>query len=272
MTAAALLEVRGLEVDYHRGRRSGGALALDDVSLDVRPGEAMGLVGESGSGKTTLGRAILGLAPVTAGTIEFAGRDITRLSRAARRSVAQDVQVVFQDPFGSLAPTFTVGRILAEPLLHTGLTREEGRRAVQEALERVHLPRDAVDRYPHEFSGGQRQRIAIARAIARRPKLIVCDEPVAAVDVTTRARLLDLFLELQDEIGVAYLFISHDLHIVRRLCHRVTVIHHGRIVESGPGEVITSAPQNPYTRRLLAASLLPDPREQRRRRVERTGV
>lgn len=266
MTEKVLLGVHGLEVDYHRGRKAGHARALDDVSLDIRPGEAMGLVGESGSGKTTLGRAILGLAPVTAGRIEFEGRDITRLTRAQRRSLADDMQVVFQDPFGSLAPTLTVGRILAEPLYSSGVTRSQGRQAVYEALDRVHLPRDAADRYPHEFSGGQRQRIAIARAIVRKPKLIVCDEPVTAVDVTTRSRLLSLFLELQEEIGVAYLFISHDLHVVRRLCHRVTVIHHGRLVESGPADVITSAPQAAYTKRLLAASLVPDPRVQRARR------
>lgn len=269
MGTTKLLDVQGLEVDFRRSRRSAGALALDDVSLDIRPGEAMGLVGESGSGKTTLGRAILGLAPITAGRIEFEGRDITRLTRAQRRTLADDVQVVFQDPFGSLAPTFKVGRILAEPLYTSGVTRAQGREAVLEALDRVHLPRDAADRYPHEFSGGQRQRIAIARAIVRKPKLIVCDEPVAAVDVTTRAHLIDLFLELQEEIDVAYLFISHDLHVVRRLCHRVTVIHRGRLVESGPGDVITSRPEAEYTKRLLAASLVADPLVQRARRAER---
>ena len=261
----ALLDIEGLTVRYG-GRRAHGAPVLDGVSLSVAHGEAVGLVGESGSGKTTLGRAVLGLAPVTGGRIDFDGKRLGTLSKHERRSLAKDLQVVFQDPYGSLNPTFSVGRILAEPLFAAGgVSRAEADERVAEVLHKVHLDPAVASRYPHEFSGGQRQRIAIARAIVREPKLVVCDEPTSALDLTTQARVIDLFLELQKEIGVAYLFISHDLGVVRALCHRVAVLRGGAIVETGPGDQVTSAPSDPYTQRLLAASPVADPTVQRPR-------
>ncbi|MDQ4214565.1 ATP-binding cassette domain-containing protein [Microbacterium sp. ASV81] len=262
----ALLEVQDLVVEYGRGRSA--FRALHGVSIDVGSGECMGLVGESGSGKSTLGKAILGLAPVTGGRIHFDGRDITALGRAARRELARDVQVVFQDPYGSLNPALTIGDILSEPLLATGLGSREAQSRVREMLDRVRLPETAMDRYPSEFSGGQRQRIAIARALVRRPRLIVCDEPVSALDLTTQATILDLFIELQRDTGVSYLFVSHDLGVVRRVCHRVAVMYRGEIVETGEGEQITRAPRHPYSERLRLASPVADPATQRARRAE----
>ncbi|MBL5972696.1 MAG: ABC transporter ATP-binding protein [Candidatus Leucobacter sulfamidivorax] len=263
----ALLEVDRLTVRYG-GRRAQKSAppTLDAVSLTIDRGEAVGLVGESGSGKTTLGRAVLGLAPVSDGRIRFEGRDLAELSKSARRALAKDLQVVFQDPYGSLNPTFSVGRILAEPLFAAGsVSRAEADERVAEVLRKVHLDPGVASRYPHEFSGGQRQRIAIARAIVREPKLVVCDEPTSALDLTTQARIIDLFLEFQQEIGVAYLFISHDLGVVRALCHRVAVLRAGAIVETGPGGLVTSAPSDPYTQQLLAASPVADPAVQRPR-------
>ncbi|PRB05439.1 ATP-binding cassette domain-containing protein [Microbacterium sp. MYb64] len=262
----ALLEVQDLVVEYGRGRKA--FRALHGVSIDVAPGECMGLVGESGSGKSTLGKAILGLAPVTGGSIRFDGKDITALGRAGRRALADDVQVVFQDPYGSLNPAMTIGDILSEPLLTSGLSGAEAQARVREMLDRVRLPETAMDRYPSEFSGGQRQRVAIARALVRRPRLIVCDEPVSALDLTTQATILDLFIELQRDTGVSYLFVSHDLGVVRRVCHRVAVMYHGEIVETGAGEQITRAPRHPYAERLRLASPVADPVKQRTRRAE----
>ncbi|WP_439902541.1 ATP-binding cassette domain-containing protein [Microbacterium azadirachtae] len=262
----ALLEVQDLVVEYGRGRKA--FRALHGVSIDVAPGECMGLVGESGSGKSTLGKAILGLAPVTSGGIRFDGRDVTALGRTERRALAADVQVVFQDPYGSLNPAMTIGEILTEPLLTSGLGAAESQRRVREMLDRVRLPEAAMDRYPSEFSGGQRQRVAIARALVRRPRLIVCDEPVSALDLTTQATILDLFIELQRDTGVSYLFVSHDLGVVRRVCHRVAVMYRGEIVETGEGEQITRAPRHPYAERLRLASPVADPVVQRTRRAE----
>ena len=262
----ALLEVQDLVVEYGRGRKA--FRALHGVSIDVAPGECMGLVGESGSGKSTLGKAILGLAPVTGGSIRFDGKDITALGRAGRRALADDVQVVFQDPYGSLNPAMTIGDILSEPLLTSGLGGAEAQARVREMLDRVRLPETAMERYPSEFSGGQRQRVAIARALVRRPRLIVCDEPVSALDLTTQATILDLFIELQRDTGVSYLFVSHDLGVVRRVCHRVAVMYQGEIVETGAGEQITRAPRHPYAERLRLASPVADPVKQRTRRAE----
>jgi len=262
----ALLEVQDLVVEYGRGRKA--FRALHGVSIDVAPGECMGLVGESGSGKSTLGKAILGLAPVTGGSIRFDGKDITALGRSERRALADDVQVVFQDPYGSLNPAMTIGDILSEPLLTSGLGGAAAEGRVREMLDRVRLPETAMDRYPSEFSGGQRQRIAIARALVRRPRLIVCDEPVSALDLTTQATILDLFIELQRDTGVSYLFVSHDLGVVRRVCHRVAVMYRGEIVETGAGEQITRAPRHPYAERLRLASPVADPVKQRTRRAE----
>ncbi|WP_246025645.1 ATP-binding cassette domain-containing protein [Saccharopolyspora antimicrobica] len=253
-----------LVVDYRRGRRT--FRALHGVSLSIGAGECVGLVGESGSGKSTLGKAILGLSPVSSGSIRIDGRDITRASGADRRRLAADVQVVFQDPYGSLDPAMTVGQAVAEPLRAAGTDRETARAAVAEMLDQVRLPADAAARYPGEFSGGQRQRIAIARALVRRPRLIICDEPVSALDLTTQAAVVDLFIDIQRETGVSYLFISHDLGVVRRVCHRVSVMYGGRIVESGANETITRSPAHPYTRRLLLASPVADPARQAERR------
>ncbi|MFH8220997.1 ATP-binding cassette domain-containing protein [Streptomyces sp. NPDC018057] len=266
----ALLEVDDVVVDYHRGRTA--FRALKGISMRIGAGECVGLVGESGSGKSTLGKAILGLAPVTSGTIRFDGRDITHAKGAERRRLAADLQVVFQDPYGSLDPTLTVGQILAEPLTASGTGRAEARKAVAEMLDYVRLPADTVTRYPSEFSGGQRQRVAIARALVRRPRLIVCDEPVSALDLTTQATVIDLFIDIQRETGVSYLFVSHDLGVVRRICHRVSVMYQGECVESGPNETVTRDPGHPYTRRLLLASPVADPARQAERRRSWLGL
>jgi peptide/nickel transport system ATP-binding protein len=262
-----LLTVSDVCVDYTSGRRKQAFRALKGVSLEIGAGECLGLVGESGSGKSTLGKAILGLAPVASGTITFDGKDITHAKGAERRALASSIQVVFQDPYGSLDPQLTIGEILAEPLTAAGTRRGAARSAVGEMLERVGLPGSVVDRYPSQFSGGQRQRIAIARALVRRPRLIVCDEPVSALDLTTQAAILDLFISLQRDTGVSYLFVSHDLGVVRRICHRVVVMYHGETVESGDGEAVTRDPQHPYSRRLLMASPVADPSRQAERRV-----
>jgi ABC-type glutathione transport system ATPase component len=264
MTDAPLLDISDVVVEYGRGRKA--FRALRGVSLDIAPGECVGLVGESGSGKSTLGKAVLGLAPVAAGRIVFDGRDITHAKGARRRALAADIQVVFQDPYGSLDPAMTIGDILAEPLTAGGMGRREARSRVAEMLDRVKLPQASVDRLPNEFSGGQRQRVAIARALVRRPRLIVCDEPVSALDLTTQATILDLFIELQRNTGVSYLFVSHDLGVVRRVCHRVAVMYRGELVETGAGEQITRAPVHPYSERLRLASPVADPAAQRARR------
>ncbi|HWS49450.1 MAG TPA: ATP-binding cassette domain-containing protein [Microbacterium sp.] len=245
---------------------------LKGVSLSIAPGETVGLVGESGSGKTTLGRAVLGLAKPTGGTIRFDGRDITHLGARERRPLARDMQVVFQDPYTSLNPALQVADILSEPLIAQGIDAKDARRSVVELLDRVGLPSNAADRYPREFSGGQRQRVAIARALALRPQLIVCDEPVSALDLSTQARVLDLFIELQRTTGVAYLFITHDLAVVRHISHRVAVMYRGEIVESGPTGDVTSNPSNPYTRNLLLAAPTADPDRQRDRRLARAAL
>ncbi|MGK9148219.1 ATP-binding cassette domain-containing protein [Plantibacter flavus] len=266
----ALLEVSDLVVEYPgKGFRAKPFRALTDVSIRIGAGETLGLVGESGSGKTTLGRAVLGLAPITGGSVTFDGRDITHASRAQRRGLSRDLQVVFQDPYTSLNPAMTVGDILSEPLGIQGVATKESRRRVGELLDQVRLPSDALDRLPSEFSGGQRQRVAIARALALSPKLIVCDEPVSALDLTTQARVLDLFLQIQRDTGVSYLFVSHDLDVVRHISHRVAVMYRGEIVEQGPALEVTGAPRHPYTQRLLLASPVPDPDRQRQRRSDR---
>lgn len=263
-----VIDVRGLSVTYRsRGFRKRSFQALHDVDFTVGQGETVGLVGESGSGKSTIGRAILGMAPVSAGSIEYSGRDITNLRRAARRSMAADVQVVFQDPYSSLSPSLTIGETLAEPLRALGVSRSAARSRIAELLDLVQLPSDAVRRLPREFSGGQRQRVAIARALALEPKFIVCDEPVSALDLTTQANVLELFIEVQRRTGVSYLFITHDLDVVRVMSHRMAVLQQGRIVETGDTKRITEAPEHPYTQRLLLASPVADPTRQRDRRA-----
>lgn len=264
-----LLEIKDLDVIYPGGRGRQPFHALKSVSLDILPGETVGLVGESGSGKTTLGRAVLGLAPVSGGTITFAGRDISHLSRRDRRGLAKDMQVVFQDPYSSLNPSMTIEQILAEPLTANGVEGREARAAVGDLLDKVRLPADAASRLPKEFSGGQRQRIAIARALALDPKLIVADEAVSALDLSTQARVLELFIEIQDATGVAYLFVTHDLAVVRHVSHRVAVLYRGEIVEQGAADQVTKDPEHPYTQRLLMAAPVPDPDRQEQRRANR---
>jgi peptide/nickel transport system ATP-binding protein len=264
-----LLSVKDLVVDYPRRGKRGTFRAIEGVSFAIRPGETVGLVGESGSGKTTIGRAILGLAPISEGTIEFDGKDITHLRGSARRSPSRDIQVVFQDPYSSLNPAMTVQNILSEPLVVAGWTRHDAVTRVRELLDRVQLPADASNRLPREFSGGQRQRIAIARALALQPRLIVCDEPVSALDLTTQARVLELFTEIQESTGVAYLFVTHDLSVVRAISHQVLVLYRGRTVEAGRCDQVTTHPTQPYTRRLFMSAPVADPIRQRERREER---
>ncbi len=236
-------------------RVSGYVKAVDGVGLEIRPGESLGLVGESGSGKSTLGFALLRLLPAE-GSIRFSGTEITALSAQEMRALRRRIQVVFQDPFASLSPRMTIGRIVGEGLELHGLGEgEERRRKVTAALAEVGLEAGIVDRYPHEFSGGQRQRIAIARALVMAPELIVLDEPTSSLDRSVQAQVIELLRELQARHRLAYLFISHDLKVVRALCHRVLVMYRGRIVESGPTDTIFTTPAKPYTRRLLAAAL-----------------
>jgi len=265
-----LLDVKDVVVEYPgAGFRKPSFRALKGVSLDVRPGECVGLVGESGSGKTTLGRAVLGLAPVTGGSITYKGREISGLGRGERRELSSEIQVVFQDPYTSLNPSLTIEQILTEPLMVRKVAKDEAKRRVRELLDAVHLPSNTGDRLPREFSGGQRQRVAIARALALDPQLIVCDEPVSALDLSTQAKVLDLFKEIQERTGVAYLFVSHDLDVVRHLSHRVAVMYSGEIVEWGEAEQVTVEPRHPYTQRLFLAAPVADPVRQEKRRSER---
>ncbi|MEV7608552.1 ATP-binding cassette domain-containing protein [Microbacterium sp. NPDC089320] len=270
---AALLEVDDLRVSFPgKGFRAAPVEVVHGVSLSVRRGETLGVVGESGSGKTTIGRAVLGLVPASGGSIRFDGTDITSAGRAERRRLARDIQVVFQDPYTSLNPSMTVGDILSEPLVANGATGRDARARVTELLDQVGLPADASERLPREFSGGQRQRVAIARALAPSPRLIVCDEPVSALDLSTQARVLDLLIDIQKQTGVAYLFVSHDLSVVRHISHRVAVVYRGDIVETGPARVVTDEPEHPYTRRLLLASPVADPARQAERRARRRAA
>jgi ATPase components of various ABC-type transport systems, contain duplicated ATPase len=265
-----LLSVEDVVVSYGRGRKR--HQALNGVSIALDEGETLGLVGESGSGKTTLGRAVLGLVPVESGRITFEGRDITSAPAPERRRLARQLQVVFQDPYSSLNPSMTIRDILIEPLVAQGLSRKAASARVAVLLDRVAMPSGALDRYSREFSGGQRQRIAMARALALEPRLIVCDEPVSALDLSTQRKVLDLFIELQERTGVAYLFISHDLAVIRYVSHRVAVMHRGEIVEDGHAREVTEAPRHPYTQRLWASNLVADPTEQAERRATRLAL
>lgn len=262
-----LLSIDDLRVSFPgKGLRARRTEVLKGVSLDIRRGETLGLVGESGSGKTTIGRAVLGLVPVDSGTITFDGARIDAAGKRRRRALSRDIQVVFQDPYTSLNPSLTIGDTLAEPLIAQGISGDRARKQIVELLDRVKLPASSTSRLPREFSGGQRQRIAIARALALGPRLIVCDEAVSALDLTTQARVLDLLTEIQDDTGVSLLFISHDLTVVRHMSHRVAVIYRGEIVEQGETAAVTENPQNQYTRKLLLAAPVVDPVRQRARR------
>jgi len=255
-----LLTVEGLTKHFpvRDGLRSTGVLrAVDGLDFEVRPGETLGLVGESGCGKSTTGRMLVRLLEPTAGKITFEGRDITHLGRRGLRPLRQDLQIIFQDPYASLNPRHTVGRIVAMPLEVNGVKPPGGtKKRVQELLEIVGLNPEHYNRYPHEFSGGQRQRVGIARALALRPKLIVADEPVSALDVSIQAQVINLLRELQRELGLAFVFIAHDLAVVRHFCQRVAVMYLGKIVEIGDRADIYERPQHPYTRALLSA--IPD--------------
>ncbi|YCH08927.1 ATP-binding cassette domain-containing protein [Arthrobacter sp. alpha11c] len=265
-----LLNVKDLRVTFKgHGFRSREVEVLHGVSLTIAEGETLGVVGESGSGKTTIGRAVLGLVKPSGGRITFRGSDITHATAKERRALSKDIQVVFQDPYTSLNPSLTIGDTLSEPLIVQGTSATEARTRVRMLLDQVGLPGDAAERLPREFSGGQRQRVAIARALAPEPKLIVCDEPVSALDLSTQARVMDLFIDIQRRTGVAYLFVSHDLAVVRHISHRVSVVYRGDIVETGPADRVTSTPEHPYTQKLLLAAPIADPVEQEKRRADR---
>jgi dipeptide transport system ATP-binding protein len=267
-----VLEARGLSRDYkvRRGMFSPVATvkALADVSFDLQSGKTLAVVGESGSGKSTLARLLTMIEEPTAGTLRINGVDLVTATKADRRKLRSEVQIVFQNPSGSLNPRQTIGDALEEPLLvNTNQSAEERRAASAAMMARVGLRPEFRDRYPHMFSGGQRQRIAIARALMLRPKILILDEPVSALDVSIRAQVLNLLVELQDEFGLAYLFISHDLSVVRHIADEVMVIYLGHAVEMGSRERIFSSPQHPYTRALLSATPVADPDAKKERIV-----
>jgi ABC-type oligopeptide transport system ATPase subunit len=272
----ALLSVTDLTVHFpiRRGllfdRTVDHVKAVDGVSFEIPQGQTLGLVGESGSGKSTTAYAALQLIRPTLGSVRFAGRELTTLRREELRRARRDIQIVFQDPYASLNPRMTVGRIVGEPLqTHSVGSRRSRRAAVADLLELVGFDPAYTNRYPHEFSGGQRQRIGIARALALNPKLIVCDEPVSALDVSIQAQILNLLKDLQRDLGLTYLFIAHDLAVVRGMSDTIAVMHDGKIVEQGPAEVVYTSPQSDYTRALLAAVPVPDPERMRARKAER---
>jgi oligopeptide transport system ATP-binding protein len=272
VSAEPLLEVRhlvkhfpikeGLVID----REVAQVRAVDDVSITVGRGETLGLVGESGCGKSTLCRTVMQLLRPTSGSVRFEGREIAGLSRRELRPVRREMQMIFQDPYASLNPRKRVGQIVGDPLrLHGMATGRELKMQVQELLERVGLSSEHYNRYPHEFSGGQRQRIGIARALALRPKLIVADEPVSALDVSIQAQIINLLDDLQDEFGLTYIFVAHDLGVVRHVSDRIAVMYLGKVVETAPADQLYSAPVHPYTQALLSAVPIPDPKENRMR-------
>ena len=262
---APLVEVKGLRTYYPvRGGLFGGVVnqvrAVEDVSFSIKKGETLGLVGESGCGKTTVGRMLLRLLEPTAGSVTFAGHELQKLGRAELRRLRPRMQIIFQDPYSSLNPRRTVGDAIGEPLFVHGLARgADIDKRVTELLERVGLPGSYRSRYPHEFSGGQRQRVCIARALALGPELLVCDEAVSALDISIQAQILNLLADLQDELGLTYLFISHNLNVVRHIADRIAVMYLGKLVELADADSLFQAPQHPYTRALISANPLPDP-------------
>jgi ABC-type oligopeptide transport system ATPase subunit len=263
-----LLEVSELSVRYRARRHGHEVAAVDRVSLTVGQHETVGLVGESGSGKTTISRAVLGLTQPSGGTVRFEGEDITRAGRARRRALSRHLQVVFQDPYGSLSPVRTIGQTLAEPLIaHRLASPRQARDQAAAMLARVGLPPDAMRRFPGEFSGGQRQRVAIARALMPSPRLVICDEPVSALDLSVQAQVLNLLRGLQREYRLSYLFIAHNLAVVRHMSHRIVVLYRGQVMEQGPAEAVYAAPGHPYTRALLQAEPQADPELQAARRA-----
>ena len=275
----ALLTVTDLEKHFpvRKGliieRTVGHVKAVDGVSFSIPAGKTLGLVGESGSGKSTTGYCILQLTKPTSGSIRFDGRELMQMGGEQLRKVRQDMQIVFQDPYSSLDPRMTVGNIVSEPLEVHGMgTRKSRRETVRRLLEVVGFNPNFTNRYPHEFSGGQRQRIGIARALALSPKLIVCDEPVSALDVSIQAQILNLLKDLQRDFGLTYLFISHDLAVVRTMADEIAVMNQGKLVEVGPAEEVYSNPKDEYTKALFTAVPVPDPRRQRERKAERARL
>ena len=269
--APALVEARNLVKEFPI--RSGGLLrrqvgavqAVSDVSFSIAEGETLGLVGESGCGKSTLARVALNLIPATSGTVHFGDTELTGTRTRKMRSLRRQMQLVFQDPYASLDPRMPVSEIIAEPLRIHDVYGKGGKQQVRDLMRTVGLKPEHGNRYPHEFSGGQRQRIGVARALALRPKLLVLDEPVSALDVSIQAGVLNLLQELQSELGVAYLFVSHDLSVVRHIADRIAVMYLGKIVETGPSEEMFTQPAHPYTHALISAIPLPDPRRERAR-------
>ena len=276
--SSVLLKVEGLTKHFPitKGvfrRQVGAVKAVDGISFDIFKGETLGLVGESGCGKSTAGRVILQLYPATAGKVIFKGRDLMTLSKEELRKQRPQMQMIFQDPQDSLNPRMTVGSIISEPLLEHGKFKgKERRERVEQLLESVGMNREFTNRYPHEFSGGQRQRIGIARALALSPEFIICDEPIAALDVSIQAQVVNLLEDLQEEYGLTYLFISHDLSMIRHIADRVAVMYLGRIVELADSESLYSTPLHPYTQALLSAVPIHDPKQEKKRdRVILTG-
>ena len=274
-----LLEVKDLHKHFpiREGllieRKTGEVRAVDGVSFDVRSGETLGLVGESGSGKSTTGYCILQLLKPTSGSVAFEGTELTKLGREDMRRMRREMQIVFQDPYSSLDPRMTVGDIVGEPLVVHGIgSRAERGSRIRNLLDVVGFNPSYTNRYPHEFSGGQRQRIGIARALALSPKLIVCDEPVSALDVSIQAQILNLLKDLQRDFGLTYLFIAHDLAVVRAMSDRIAVMNRGQLVEIGPAEEVYSNPKDDYTKALLSAVPIPDPRAMKERKAARRAL
>ncbi|MEQ8845388.1 MAG: ATP-binding cassette domain-containing protein [Phycisphaerales bacterium] len=255
-------------------RVTGYVKAVDGVSFELGRGETLGLVGESGCGKTTVGRTLLRLIPNSGGSVTFEGKDVFRAQGAEMKALRRDMQIIFQDPAGSLNPRMRIASIVGEPLIVHGLVkdRRQLRKQVEELLVRCGMPAAAADRYPHEFSGGQRQRIGIARALALEPKFIVCDEPTSALDVSIQAQIINLLTDLQEEFGLSYLFISHDMAVIQHVCKRIAVMYKGKIVETGSRDEILKNPQHKYTQSLLSAVPEPDPRRVKQRVIFEGGA
>jgi len=278
-SGSPLIQVENLQVFFPITaglfqRRVGEVRAVDDITFEIRKGETLGLVGESGCGKSTTGRALIRLREATGGSVRFDGTDLTQLSTRELRRLRRRMQIIFQDPYSSLNPRMTVGSIISEPIEthHLAATKQAKMQRVRELLALVGLNPNYTNRYPHEFSGGQRQRIGIARALAVEPEFIVCDEPISALDVSIQAQVLNLLIELREQFGLTYLFIAHDLSVVRHISDRVGVMYLGKLVELGPPTAIYETPGHPYTRALLSAVPIPDPKaERRRKRVILTG-